>query len=88
MWSQYFSEGILSLVEYAPRLLIVLPSRQFRAWHYAFSNDKKGQNSKIPKFISRKSSKIPNFFCQEFERFVEDPLTIGKKLEKVFLGDF
>ena len=25
----YLSEGILSFVEYAPRLLIVLPSRQF-----------------------------------------------------------
>jgi len=27
------SEGILSFVEYAPRLLIVLPSRQFRIYN-------------------------------------------------------
>ena len=28
----FISEGILSFVEYAPRLLIVLPSRQFLAF--------------------------------------------------------
>ena len=29
----YLSEGILSFVEYAPRLLIVLPSRQFTEYN-------------------------------------------------------
>ena len=30
----YLSEGILSFVEYAPRLLIVLPSRQFTDYNF------------------------------------------------------
>ena len=32
------SEGILSFVEYAPRLLIVLPSRQFWTYEYIDNN--------------------------------------------------
>jgi len=49
---------------------------------------KKAKIPKSPILFRGKVPKSPNFFCQEFERFVEDPLTIGKKLEKVFWGDF
>ena len=40
IWSvgNSLSEGILSYVEYAPRLLMVLPSRQFYAYDFLLMN--------------------------------------------------